>query len=86
MDLVVSCYRLTRRLPAEERYGLVSQVRRASVSVPANIAEGHARTHRGDYLRHLSIARGSTAELQTLLDLCERLGFATPTMCGRSAN
>ena len=56
----------------------MSQVRRASVSVPANIAEGHARTHRGDYVRHLSIARGSTAELQTLLDLCERLGFATP--------
>ena len=75
MDLVVVCYALARRLPDFERYGLASQLRRASVSVPANIAEGYGRAHRGDYVRHLSIARGSITELQTLLDLCERLDY-----------
>ena len=75
MDLVVLCYGLARRLPDFERYGLASQLRRASVSVPANIAEGYGRAHRGDYVRHLSIARGSITELQTLLDLCERLDY-----------
>lgn len=73
MDLVVDVYRLTRAFPGDERYGLTSQVRRAAVSVPANIAEGYERTHRGDYLRHLSIARGSLAEVETHLAIATRL-------------
>ncbi|MFH1085076.1 MAG: four helix bundle protein [Chloroflexota bacterium] len=75
MDLVETVYRLSKRLPAEEQFGLVSQMRRAAVSLPANIAEGHGRTHRGDYLHHLSMARGSLAELETHLMIAQRLGY-----------
>lgn len=73
MALAEYCYRLTGALPPRETYGLSSQVRRSAVSVPANIAEGHARLHRKDYIRYLSIARGSLSELETLLVLCSRL-------------
>jgi len=75
MDLVMAIYALTDKLPANEKYGLVSQMQRCAVSIPANIAEGYSRTHRGDYLRHLSIARGSLAELETHLCIVERLGY-----------
>ena len=77
MDLVVELYRLTRTFPSEEKFGLTSQSRRAAVSIPANIAEGYGRTHRGDYLRHLSMARGSLTELETHLTLAVRLEFIT---------
>lgn len=73
IDLVAAIYRLTEAFPKEERYGLTSQLRRAAVSVPANIAEGYARPHRGDYLHHLSVARGSLAELETHLVISVRL-------------
>ncbi len=75
MDLVVSVYRLSGELPAQEKYGLISQLQRAAVSIPANIAEGYGRSHRGDYLHHLSMARGSLAELETHMTLVVRLGF-----------
>jgi four helix bundle protein len=68
MQLLVETYRVVARLPDIERYGLGSQLRRAAVSIPANIAEGFGRSTRGDYLRHLSIALGSLRELQTLLE------------------
>src|SRR5688500_4478604 len=73
MELTVACYRCTRQLPTEERLELSRQIRRASASIAANIAEGNARSHHGDYLHFLSIARGSTAELMTHLELVERL-------------
>ena len=76
MDMVVAVYGLTGDFPAQERYGLASQMQRAAVSIPANIAEGYGRIHRGDYLHHLSSARGSLAELETHVALAVRLDFA----------
>jgi four helix bundle protein len=75
LDLVAECYRITRLLPKTELYGLASQLQRAAVSVPANIAEGHGREHLGDYLRHLSIANGSLMEVETHLLIGEKLAF-----------
>jgi four helix bundle protein len=77
IDLVEQTYKLTKHFPADERFGLTSQANRASASIPANIAEGYGRHHRGDYLRFLSFARGSIAELETHMIVAVRLGFAT---------
>jgi len=75
MELVEVVYRLTNCLPAEERFGLVSQARRAAVAIPANIAEGQGRRTCGEFLNHLSIAHGSVRELETHVMLAGRLGF-----------
>ena len=75
MDLVESIYSLTRHFPDDERYSLTSQMRRAVVSIPSNIAEGYGRVHRGNYVRFLSNARGSLCELETQLMLCVRLQY-----------
>ena len=74
-DLVVAVYRLTQPFPKHEIYGLTSQMQRAAVSVPSNIAEGHAREHLKEYLNQVSIARGSLAELQTQIEIAARLGY-----------
>lgn len=75
MDLVVRCHETTRAFPASERYGRASQLQRAVVSVPANIAEGQAREHRKEFLHHLSIAHGSVAELETHIEIAKRVGY-----------
>jgi four helix bundle protein len=75
MDLVVESYKVTRLLPRVETYGLASQIQRSAVSIPANIAEGHAREHLGDYIHHLSVANGSLMELETHLLIASRLSF-----------
>jgi four helix bundle protein len=75
MEMATEIYRLTRAFPADERYGLISQMRRAAVSIPTNIAEGYGRELSGSYLQFLRIAQGSAKELQTLIDISSRLGF-----------
>jgi len=76
MDLVANCYRLVRRLPDyEKKFGLSSQIQRAAVSIPANIAEGHERCQTKVFVQFISIAQGSLAELETHLILTERLGY-----------
>ena len=74
MALAQECYIATRSLPQTEQYGLTAQMRRAAVSVAANIAEGHQKTRAG-YIHHVQIALGSLAELETQLELAVRLGM-----------
>lgn len=76
MDLAEQCYLLTSSFPREELYGLTSQIHPAAVSVPANIAEGHGRENRGEFIQFLRIAQGSLKELETHIALSQRLGFA----------
>ena len=75
MDLVVACYQMTKEFPKSEIYGLTSQLQRAAVSIPANIAEGRHRQHGKEFLQHLSIAYGSLAELETHIQIAERLNY-----------
>ena len=75
MRLVESVYRLSACFPAKEQFGLTAQLRRAAVSIPSNVAEGHGRRARADYIRFLDIARGSANEVETQLLLAEQLGL-----------
>jgi four helix bundle protein len=81
MDLVVAIYGLTRDWPREEVYGLTSQIRRAAVSVPSNIAEGQGRQSPKEFLNHLSMAYGSLMELETQLVIAARLGYVAQDPC-----
>lgn len=83
VDLAIDCYALTRCFPATERYGLSSQVQRSSVSIPCNIAEGHGKSGPGNFLSHLSHARGSARELETLMIIAGRLDYV-PRETGRN--
>ena len=76
-DLVVKIYQVTRKFPRHELYGLTSQLRRAAVSVPANIAEGSGRRTIRDYIRFLYIAKGSLTEVEYLVHISNRLGYLT---------
>ncbi len=78
IDLVEQIYLLTQGFPRHETYGLISQMQRAAVSIPSNIAEGHARAYSREYLHHLSVARASLAELQTHLEIARRLQYGSP--------
>jgi four helix bundle protein len=75
VDLVVESYKLAEQLPANEKYGLASQIQRAAVSVPADIAEGFGRRGLGEYVHHLGVANGSLKELETHFLIGERLGY-----------
>ena len=88
MDLVESVYRETAALPAEEKFGLTAQIRRSSISIPSNIAEGAARRSPGELAQFLGYACGSLAELETQLEIAVRLGFlkhdaSSIARCGR---
>ena len=75
MDLAEATYRLAQTMPASESFGLVAQVRRSAVSVPANIAEGYGRESTGSYIQFLKTARGSLRELETHVLLAQRVGL-----------
>lgn len=75
MTLATACYQLTRRFPKEELFGLTTQIRRAASSVPANIAEGHGRENRGEFIQFLRIAQGSLKEVETHILLSVRVGL-----------
>lgn len=78
IELADEIYKLTTKFPADEKFGLVSQMRRAAISVPSNIAEGAARSSTAEFRRFVSIARSSLSELDTQLDISVRLRFAGP--------
>jgi four helix bundle protein len=80
MQLTVAIYRLTQEFPHEEMYGLTSQIRRAAVSVPSNIAEGHGRLNTGEFRQFLGVARASNFELQTQLEIARALAFGKPKL------
>lgn len=79
IELAKLVYRLTRPFPAEEKFGLVAQMRRAAVSIPSNIAEGQARRTTGEFIQFISHAEGSLAELDTQLILAVELEFCRET-------
>ena len=78
MELTVAVYQLTQNFPREEMYGLTRQIRRSAISVPSNIAEGQGRGGLNEFRQFLCIARGSTCEVQTQLEIARRLSFGRP--------
>ncbi len=75
IEFVTKVYKVTESFPDNEKFGLVSQIRRSAVSIPSNIAEGAARISKKEFIRFLSIAQGSTSELETQLIISNNLGF-----------
>jgi len=82
MELATDVHRLTRRLPSHEMFGLTSQIRRAAVSIPSNIAEGTARRSTREFLAFLHISRGSSAELETQLQIARNVGYLSDSDLG----
>ena len=81
MELATLAYHLSKLLPSNERFGLAVQLQRCAVSIPSNIAEGHERHSRGDFRRHVSIASGSLAELETQMEIA-RLAYLPAQLLG----
>ncbi len=75
MQLVTAVYGETREWPREEQYGLTSQIRRAAVAIPSNLAEGHGRSGRREFVHHVSIAYGSLCEVETQILIAKQLGY-----------
>jgi four helix bundle protein len=75
LDLVINIYELTSNFPSDEKFGLTSQIKRAAVSIPSNIAEGAARQSNKEFIRFLYMSLGSAAEVETQLEIARRLGF-----------
>jgi four helix bundle protein len=84
IELVKEIYKLTNPFPSDEKYGLVSQMRRAAVSVPSNIAEGQARHTTREFIQFLSHAEGSLAELDTQITVSTELGYCAPASAVRA--
>jgi four helix bundle protein len=80
MNLTVAVYRLTQAFPRDEVFGLTSQLRRSSISIPSNIAEGQGRLNTRKFKQFLGIARGSVCEVQTQLDIARRLNYGDPQL------
>jgi four helix bundle protein len=81
MELVTEIYRVTGTFPKHELYGLVSQIRRAAVSVPSNLAEGYGRNSRNEFHHFIGQARGSLAEVETQIEIARNLGYVNAEMC-----
>jgi four helix bundle protein len=81
MDVVEAVYRASGAFPKSELYGLTNQIRRAAVSVPSNIAEGHTRVSTKEYLQHVAIAQASLAEVETQLEIAARLQYVQTPQC-----
>lgn len=77
MELVVACHSATKRFPASERLGLTQEIQQAAIAIPANIAAGHGLRGKGEYLHHLTIAKGSLARLETLFLIAHDLKFTS---------
>ena len=86
MDLTTLIYRLTQDFLPSEAYGLTSQLRRSSVSIPSNIAEGQGRSNTREFVQFLSIARGSNCELQTQLEIAQRLGLGSSVLLDQTVS
>lgn len=84
IELVLAIYKLTGDLPQAELYGLTSQMRRAAVSIPSNIAEGHRRGSRNEFMRFLRISYGSGAELETQIEIIKRLEYVSDGTCQKA--
>ncbi len=84
MDLVEEVYRLLKDLPVEERFALTDQMRRAVISIPSNIAEGHGRQTEKEFKQFLSISKGSASEIETQLLICDRLGYLTESQIAKA--
>lgn len=82
IDLAMKIYDVSSKFPSDERFGLISQIRRCAISIPSNISEGAGRNTKGEFKQFLGIANGSCYELQTQIVIAQKLGFINDVDCG----